>query len=148
MKSSTTENPRCTRHGSLDSGSWSPAQMRLRLLTAPHHTEPSSTFTQAPWFIHYKTQAEVGQDSRSVQPSLQKCFSSGLTLAQPLAKFGRKHVLPPKMAENSCNNVKRLHSPVSGNKDSYLCRLGDNVFNLSLRILLKPWSSNYPPRCG
>lgn len=114
-KSSITENPRCTRHRRLDSGSWSPARMRLRLLTAPHQAEPSSTLTQAPWFIHYKTWAEVGQNSRSAQPSLQKCFSSGLTLAQPLAKFRKKHVLSPKMAQNSCNNVKTLRSPVSGN---------------------------------
>lgn len=34
MKRNITENPHCTRHGSLDSGSWSHAWMRLRLLTA------------------------------------------------------------------------------------------------------------------
>lgn len=69
-----------------------------------------SSLTQAPWFIPYKTWGQVGQASRSVQPLLHKCFSSGLTLAQPLAKFKRKSVFPlTKMAENSCNNVKTLH---------------------------------------
>lgn len=40
MKSNITENPHCTRHGSLDSGSWSLAGMKLSLLTAPPRQGP------------------------------------------------------------------------------------------------------------
>lgn len=142
LKSNITENPQCTRHGSLDSGSWSLAQMRLRLPTAPPaHSHRLHDLLQNTGRSGTRQQFSPTLTAEVLQFRINSCTATCQTQEKECSPS-------PKMAENGCNNVKTLHSPASGNRDSYLCRLGDNVFNLSLHILLKPWSSNYPSWCG
>lgn len=96
MKSNTTENPHCTRHGSLETvgaaflHEWGWGYSLPLPGRALQHIHTGSTI------YSLKHTGRSGTSSRSVQTLLQKCFSSRLTPAQPLAKFKRKRASPPK----------------------------------------------------